>query len=93
MDPKLPRIRSYPSLLYIIIYFIISYFENDEQIPFYCHDAPSYSIERALEIILTTPPTSLCSKQPIYVTESSTFVVDCNKLDHRDDICADDLCV
>ena len=40
---------------------------------------------------MTTPSTYICSKQPFGVKENSTFIVNCDKLAHRDDIRTDDL--
>ena len=70
---------------------IYSYFENDSSIPIYSRTAPSYLAESAVEVIFNTSYDKISSKQPIGVTESSTFIVDTSKLGHKDDIRSDDL--
>lgn len=44
-----------------------------------------------METIFNPPKDSVCSKQPIGVTKSCTFIVNVGKLDHRNDIRSDDL--
>ena len=50
----------------------------------------SFTAEEAVRYILETDRDS-CSEQPIGCTDSEYFLVDLSKLDHRDDIRADDL--
>ena len=69
----------------------ISYFENNESILLYSSDAPNYLVESVAEIIFNALKNKICSKQPIGVTDSCTFVVNLAKLKHRDDIRSDDL--
>ena len=57
----------------------------------YCGSAPSYLVETIIELIFGVPANKICSKQPIGVTHTSTFLVDTSKLSHRDDLRSDDL--
>lgn len=68
-----------------------SYFENNQAIPIYSDDAPSYFVECALRMIFSVPRSKVCTEQPIGVTHTATFLVDSTNLRHRDDIRCDDL--
>lgn len=49
-----------------------------------------YSYTEAVKIILHSPLDKVCSKHPVRVECNATFLVDLSKLDHADDIKADD---
>lgn len=65
--------------------------DDDVSTPVYSHEAPKLFVESAVEMIFDTPSSKICSKQPINVVHSTTFVIDTSKLDHKDDVRSDDL--
>ena len=60
-------------------------------VPFYLEESPSFPVEEIAQLLFDPDPRKTCTKQPIGCKTSATFVVDVEKLDHCDDIRADDL--
>ncbi len=67
----------------------VSYLNGDHATPILL-SFTHYSYSEAIKIMLKCPEGKLCSKQPILVEQSCAFLVGLSKLDHADDIKADD---
>jgi hypothetical protein len=67
----------------------VKYLHDDSSVPFYSKST-HYTYHDAVKIILECNDDKVCSKHPIRVEENAAFVVDLGKLQHADDIKADD---
>ena len=67
----------------------ISYLHGDVGVPIYS-STTHYSYSDAVKILQHCPENKICSKHPVRVERNATFVIDLAKLDHADDIKADD---
>ena len=65
----------------------------DNDIPVFATGSIKYSTAELVQILLDKKRHSgfVCHRQPFRVTESKVFLIDTDKLDHHDDIKADDL--
>ena len=59
--------------------------------PICSNDAINYSAEDAVTLLFNAVSSDVCTKQPIGCCSTATFIVDVSKLNHLDDIRADDL--
>ena len=73
-----------------LLYYVLCLFYS---CPIYEYPVGSYSGEHILNILLNTQieKERVCTKRPSGITQSSTFVVDLNCLQHPDDIKKDEL--
>lgn len=77
--------------LYIIISEFHRYYDSKKSIPIYSNEAINYSAEDAVTLLFNAVSSDVCTEQPIGCCSTVTFIVDVPKLNHRDDIWADDL--
>ena len=66
------------------------FLHGDKSLPIYDRLHSNYSYGEAISILLKPVNSRCCSKQPVYIEESCTFVVNLNSLEHPEDIKSDD---
>ena len=80
----------HPRVLFLSLHFASSNFlHGDEAVPIYS-SSTHYSYNEAVKILFHYPEDKVCSKHSVRVESNATFVVNLSKLDHADDIKADD---
>lgn len=65
------------------------FLHEDREVPIFS-SATHYSYKEAVNIMLNPSMNKICSKHPLRVECNATFLVDLSKLDHADDMKADD---
>ena len=68
--------------------FFIMCSDPVEEFPVYEAPPPKYSAERILRILLdpAIAPSKVCSKRPVSITSSATYVIDITKLADPEDV-------
>ena len=68
---------------------VTEYLHEDKNLPIHSRELNVCTYSAAVKILLSSP-CRICKKQPVYVQQNCTLVVDLNALEDPDDIKSDD---
>ena len=68
-----------------------NHYNENPKIPIFRSDGKALLAEEMIKILFEVEESKICSEQPLSCVDTLSFVVDCNQLQHPDDIGMDDL--